>query len=210
MRAGGLNCGGVEGRRLRRFSLFLKVFLISLLLSEGVFCYFLGGAAWLEFLLPEREVKSVHLSAPENVFRDVLPNGVEAGAVEMLTKGGIISGFSDGTFRPNDKIKREEFIKMVVKALKVNPHPLSNSNCFSDVGSEWFAPFACFAKKRNYITGYEDGSFGVGKNITVQEAVSLLSKVFGSDAKLITAQADDDLSRGQAATLLAKAMGRMR
>lgn len=190
----------------KRWGLLLKVFLMTIVLGlAGVI-----AAPKVELLMtrffPEKDTGSLRASAPEKVFDDVSVERDDALAVFVLKDEGIVKGFSDGSYRPDDLIKREEFVKLVVTALKANPHPLSNSGCFSDVGTEWFAPYVCYAKRREIVGGYEDGSFGSGKNITVAEGVSLLNKAFGSSLAAGEGEEMIEMTRGKAATMLASAM----
>jgi|GEM_PF-6610441 len=189
----------------KRAGLFIKVFLATLAL--GVAAVFVAPNADKLILIffPARASESSREAAPEPVFKDVSVEDVDARAIAVLKNEGVIKGFEDGSFRSEDKITREEFAKLVVSATKASPIMLGNSHCFSDVGSEWFAPYVCYAKRKKFVGGYDDGSFGTGKTITVFEGISMLNKVFGPE--LIAVAGDDrDLTRGAAAGMLAKAM----
>jgi|WetSurMetagenome_2_1015567.scaffolds.fasta_scaffold296496_2 hypothetical protein len=204
MKTGLYKAGKRKGSK--RAWLFLKVFLATLIL--GVLGVFVAPRAnrLMSKIFPAKAVVSLKGAAPEQVFKDVPVENADARAIQVLKNDDVINGFDDGTFRPDDKIKREEFTKLVVTAMKASPHMLSNSHCFSDVGSEWFAPYVCYAKKKQYAGGYEDGSFGSGKTITVSEGISMLNKTFGSALTAGSLQANEELTRGTAAGLLAKAM----
>lgn len=56
-------------------------------------------------------------------FKDIKPTSWYTETVAKLVKLGIIDGYSDGTFRPNNTIKRDEFIKLVVSSMgyKIEP-----------------------------------------------------------------------------------------
>lgn len=56
-------------------------------------------------------------------FKDIKPTDWHAETVTSLTKLGIISGYPDGTFRPNDLIKRSEFIKLLITSIGYNIEP---------------------------------------------------------------------------------------
>jgi hypothetical protein len=204
MRAGSYKT--VRDSRPKRAGLFLKVFILTVFLgAAGLIVLPRAERLWKSFF-PAQDEMMMRSAATVRVFDDVPEGSVYADAINLLQRGGIIRGFDDGTFRPDETIKREEFAKLVVSSLLAKPHMLSNSNCFNDVGREWFAPYVCFAKRRQYIGGYEDGSFGTGKTITVSEAISLLNKAFGAGLDVGDSQADEELTRGKAAYLLAKAM----
>lgn len=74
-------------------------------------------------------------------------------AIELMDKYGIINGFKDNTFRPNNKVTRAEFAKMMVLTLDmklINP----NTGSFLDIKtSDWSYPYVETAKK--YLTGFQ-------------------------------------------------------
>lgn len=100
-------------------------------------------------------------------------------AVDDITKKGIVKGYSDGSYRPLDKINRAEFTKIIVEA-KLGKNPTeSAADCFPDVlKSDWFASYVCYAKSQNYIKGYPDGYFKPSVNINLAEAAKILVNVF--------------------------------
>ena len=59
---------------------------------------------------------------------------------------GAVSGYSDGTFRPDAPVTRAEALKIALGILSVTPDGVS-FKAFSDVeNSTWYAPFAAWAK----------------------------------------------------------------
>ena len=95
-------------------------------------------------------------------------------AISSLNKRGIISGYSDGTFRPNNAINRAELLKILVGGTGAQPTVEKYSNCFPDVTNEWFAPFVCYAKENGWVGGYPDGSFKPSKVVNKVEAIKML------------------------------------
>ena len=54
------------------------------------------------------------------------------------------------------------------------------ANPFSDVpAGHWAAPYIAAMKANGIIGGYEDGSFGLGKNITRAEAIAIINRATG-------------------------------
>jgi hypothetical protein len=102
-------------------------------------------------------------------------------AISYLREANVVEGYDDGTFRPDNTINRAEFMKIVIAA-KYNWEYINLSrsgNCFTDVGSEWFAPYICMAKNEGIVGGYPDGSFGPSRNISFVEAAKILAEVYG-------------------------------
>lgn len=96
-------------------------------------------------------------------------------SVSELSKEGILSGYSDGTFRPDSKITRAEFIKVVVATTGNTP---AGGDCFNDVGEEWFAKYVCYAKTSGWVKGHSDGNFLPNDEITLIEALKILVSAF--------------------------------
>lgn len=96
-------------------------------------------------------------------------------AVNELTKKGIISGDGDGRFRPNDKVTREEFAKMLMIAIgKVDD---SATGSFSDVDANaWYYKYVSSAFSAGIVNGISESEFGVGLNITRQEMATMTAR----------------------------------
>ena len=94
-------------------------------------------------------------------------------AISTLSDKNIINGKSEDRFAPNDYIKREEFIKLVICALDENI--AEGDDNFTDVSKDaWYSGYINHASEIGIVNGFEDGSFGVGKNITRQDIAVIL------------------------------------
>ena len=110
-------------------------------------------------------------------FADVDSNAWFAKNVGYAAENNIVSGYEDDTFRPEKTITREEFAAMICRFLKYDTNA---SEVFSDVPSQhWAAPYIAAMKANGIISGYEDGSFGLGKNITRAEAIVMINRALG-------------------------------
>ncbi len=95
--------------------------------------------------------------------------------VEQLVDRGVVSGYSDGTFRPDASVSRAEFLKMVLGALDYEIAVSVNENPFTDVESTaWYAPYIAAAKEAGITTGYNDGTFKPDRPIQRAEALKML------------------------------------
>jgi len=85
-------------------------------------------------------------------------------AIDYVQSRGIVSGYPDGLYRPDDAINRAEFTKILVGG-KVTERQLKECvavlpSPFPDVvAGDWFAPYVCAAKHGGIIAGYPDGTF---------------------------------------------------
>lgn len=110
-------------------------------------------------------------------FSDVLSANVNYDAISYVHSQGIVDGYPDGTYRSENLINRAEFTKIIIGAY--SPGQAAGSNCFPDVGEEWFAKYVCFSKIHNFINGYPDGSFRPANNINFAEVAKILVNVAG-------------------------------
>lgn len=110
-------------------------------------------------------------------FADVDGGAWFAKNVGYAAENNIVSGYEDGSFRPQNTITREEFAAMICRFMK---YDTSASEVFSDVPSEhWAAPYIAAMKANGIISGYEDGSFGLGMNITRAETIAMINRALG-------------------------------
>lgn len=94
-------------------------------------------------------------------------------AVESLVTEGIISGYGDGSFRPNDSVKREEFLKMLVLALGIDGTEEESTFADTVVGA-WYLPYLSIGQTSGIVRGNHAGYFGVGYTITREDAAVML------------------------------------
>lgn len=90
-----------------------------------------------------------------------------------LTEAGVIKGYPDDTFRPDDPITRGEISKMIVKAFEIQ----INQNCadFNDLGNtEKLYRYAMTLKCNGIISGFSDGSFRINDTVTREAALKFI------------------------------------
>ena len=94
--------------------------------------------------------------------------------VAYLSEFGILSGYSDGTFRPNNKITRAEFVK-IAESFEALTWGLSPYN---DVdGGHWAFRYIVSSAVKGWISGYPDGSFRPNSFISRAEAVTIVNRL---------------------------------
>lgn len=94
--------------------------------------------------------------------------------VAYLSEFGILSGYSDGTFRPNNKITRAEFVK-IAESFEALTWGLSPYN---DVdGGHWAFRYIVSSAAKGWISGYPDGTFRPNSFISRAEAVTIVNRL---------------------------------
>jgi hypothetical protein len=190
-------------------SFFAIIFFVSVALLAGSI-FVVPQAGFLFHSAADSQNEDHGVAA----FSDVSADYPYSSSVTFLKKRGIVSGYSDGTFKPDDYLKRAELAKILVIAHKAIPHTLPNSYCFKDVGKEWFAPYVCYSKAKGWVQGYEGGRFYPEKNLSKDEAVKMISKSLDASAeqesvlKNLLAEKDSaaEMTRGETSEILAKAI----
>ncbi len=105
----------------------------------------------------------------------------------MLTSLGIIQGFPDGKFRPNDGVTRAQLAKMIYymqNGVKDKSEDLAASytgNDFSDVQGHWASGYIYYCARKGIISGYTDGTFKPDRNVSATEAAKMLLVSLGYD-----------------------------
>lgn len=133
-----------------------------------------GAEGWTD---PNMDVaRAVSTSRVSNIaplFSDYDISNKGYTAVRTLKEAGIISGYPDGTFRPQGTINRAELLKILVEGFYPR-EVLGETGCFPDVGEEWFAPYVCAAKRLGWIDGYPDGTFRPAASINRAEGIKII------------------------------------
>lgn len=116
------------------------------------------------------------------IFTDVPVTHTFYDSIRYVKTRGIVEGYDDGTYKPEDKINRAEFTKILV-ASKYSTEEIDSciaknwsAIAFSDVPqTEWFSKFICVAKMRGIIDGYPDKTFHPGDDVNFVEAAKFLN-----------------------------------
>ncbi|NMW85272.1 S-layer homology domain-containing protein [Peptoniphilus sp. AGMB00490] len=96
-------------------------------------------------------------------------------AINYVVAKGLISGYPDGTFKPNESITRAEFAQMISGYVK---NEKKGSSDFQDVKDHWAKDAIEKLNGNKNVTGYPDGTFKPNAKITRAEAVTILNSVF--------------------------------
>ena len=141
-----------------------------------------AAAAQGEKGLPGKDpaVQAVPITSPGTTFEDAELHD-SAQAIEAMAARGIISGYPDGSFRPEKTMTRAEFCAMVTAALGLQP---DNASAFADTEGHWAAGRIAAAYRYGIVAGTGDGKFNPGGTITKQEAATMVAaaaKLCGMD-----------------------------
>ena len=116
---------------------------------------------------------------PTTKFKDA-NNKWYSDEINFAVSKGFISGYSDGTFKPNQGITRAEFAQMIAVFVK-DGYPGSSN--FKDVKGHWASNAIDQLYGNKKIKGFPDGTFKPDQKLTRAEAVTVLNSVFGRNTK---------------------------
>jgi|GEM_PF-1814110 len=103
-------------------------------------------------------------------------------AVNFLRGRGIIGGYPDGMFHPDEQVSRAALAVMLAKAKNLSPNPAAV--WFKDVvPGHWAAGAIGAVKGAGYLHGYPDGRFRPDQGVTRAETAAILRSAFPVQAK---------------------------
>lgn len=114
-----------------------------------------------------------------NTFSDVAKSHWAANYIGYMQQFGIITGYADGSFRPDASVTRAEFAAIASRFETLT----EGTKSFSDVpSSHWAAKYINFAATRGWVNGYADGTFRPNNSITRAEVAAVTCRLLERNA----------------------------
>lgn len=135
--------------------------------------------ATILYRLMKDQVKARFDSKPTVKFSDVSSGDWYYDAVQMCAKAGIVSGYPDGSFKPNQAVTRAEFFKMVAMLYSDTLNTPITGGIFNDINGHWAEKYINLLQKLGIVKGYPNGSVKPNANLTRGEAASIMNRVLG-------------------------------
>ena len=118
-------------------------------------------------------------------FTDQADIKVDSDVVDTLVSLGVINGYTDGSFKPNDTVTRAEMAKMIYVLRTGNSDASAYNNdktTFTDVNGHWAAGYIKYCQSLGIIAGVSATQFKPDANVTAQEAAKMLLVTLGYNA----------------------------
>ena len=118
-------------------------------------------------------------------FTDSADFKVKTEVVDTLVQLGVINGYTDGSFKPNDTVTRAEMAKMIYVLRTGNSDASAYNNdktTFTDIKGHWAAGYIKYCQSLGIIAGVSATQFKPDTNVTAQEAAKMLLVTLGYDA----------------------------
>lgn len=105
-------------------------------------------------------------------------------SIKRLLGMGVVSGYTDGTYKPGNNITRAEFAKIMVDALgwKATAAPSLKFADAAQIG-DWAKGYVATAVEKGLIAGYSDNTFKPANQITRAEIATIVVKALGKTAE---------------------------
>ncbi|MGB4439139.1 MAG: S-layer homology domain-containing protein [Sedimentibacter sp.] len=95
--------------------------------------------------------------------------------IQKWMDDGKVSGYTDGSYKPDNNITRAEFVKLVNGTIDFDT---KGTVAYKDVTSaDWFYDYVGIAQEIGYILGYSADKFGPNDYITREQAASILARI---------------------------------
>ncbi|MCM3081020.1 S-layer homology domain-containing protein [Brevibacillus invocatus] len=98
-------------------------------------------------------------------------------SILKLNYAGVLKGYTDGTFRPQNEVTRAEFAKVAVLAMGYTEEQaklLQGTTVFKDLpANHWATGYINLAVSQGIIKGYPDGTFKPNNNVKIAEALTV-------------------------------------
>ena len=119
-------------------------------------------------------------------FTDQADIKVDSEVVDTLVSLGVINGYTDGSFKPNDTVTRAEMAKMIY-VLRTGNSDASAYNddysTFADIKGHWARGYVKYCQSLGIIAGQSATKFAPDQTVTAQEAAKMLLVTLGYDAQ---------------------------
>ena len=120
------------------------------------------------------------ISAKDAGFKDV--DTKHKAMVNLLNSSGVITGYTDNTFRGTKTITRAEFCTIVCRLLSLDTAKTKKAVKFNDTSTHWAKEYINACEAEGYVNGYTDGTFRPDKTISRAEVVTMINRIVGTKA----------------------------
>ncbi|MFB2771172.1 S-layer homology domain-containing protein [Pelatocladus sp. BLCC-F211] len=117
-------------------------------------------------------------SSPATTFSDVQPNYWAQPFIQGLAAKNIVTGYPDGTFRPEQPVDRDEFAAIIRKAFDQAPiRQIQSGAVYKDIPANYWATRPIEeAYQQGFMSGYPGGYFRPNQPVSKVEAIVALNK----------------------------------
>ena len=127
-----------------------------------------------------QDTKDTYVNEQESGLRDISGHWAERIILDLVSRG-VVNGYEDNTYRPENPVTKGEFLKLLLEAKKT---PLNNTAApYADTADHWAGKYVntAFAKQLTLDVENSNTEFGVEDAITRAEAATLIGRLLNPD-----------------------------
>ena len=113
-----------------------------------------------------------------DTFEDIADTDYEK-AVTTLFALGVVTGYEDGTYKPERVVTRAEMAKLLVEVLGFGDLVAGSKSNFTDTQGHWADPWIALAAGRGLVIGTGDGKFVPDRTVSYDEAITMIVRGLG-------------------------------
>lgn len=141
------------------------------------------------FRLLTKESRDYYYSE-SNDFTDVAATSKSNIAISTLTKAGILTGYSDGTFRPNAKVTRGQLAAIIARFADMKGDV---DKTFTDIDGYWAKDLILLAASNGWIDGFGDGTFRPANYITRAQTMAIINRALDRQVSHVEDLLDEEV-----------------
>lgn len=123
-------------------------------------------------------LSSMSFAFASESFEDIADTDY-AEAIETLTALGVVTGYEDGTYRPENIVTRAEMAKLMVELLGYGDLVAGSKSNFADTQGHWADAWIALAAGRGIAIGDPNGNFRPNDTVTYDEVYTMLVRGLG-------------------------------
>lgn len=95
-------------------------------------------------------------------------------SIGRLVTKGVLSGYPDGTYRPENRVTRAEFTKVLAGVM--NLAPAQDAGGFADANASWAAGYIGAAHRAGYVSGVSASAFEPEAPVTREQMAVMIAR----------------------------------
>ncbi len=123
-------------------------------------------------------LSSMSFAFASTSFEDVAGNDYED-AINTLVALGVVTGYEDGTYRPEKTVTRAEMAKLMVELLGYGDLVAGSKSNFADTQGHWADAYIALAAGKGLVVGTGDGKFTPDRTVSYDEAITMVVRALG-------------------------------
>ncbi|WMJ78068.1 MULTISPECIES: S-layer homology domain-containing protein [unclassified Sedimentibacter] len=124
-------------------------------------------------------LSSMSFAFASTSFTDVVDGDDYEDAINTLVALNVVTGYEDGTYKPEKTVTRAEMAKLMVQLLGYGDLVAGSQSNFTDTQGHWADPWIALAAGKGIVIGTGDGKFDPERTVTYDEVLTMIVRGLG-------------------------------